>query len=264
MSINHRGEALKKNIIFSFILWLFLFSGRSVTLPDGAQNTDRIYFYEYWGSLFLHTEIGNIHIVSDDTLFIETVKEVRGVSPESALVLLDFLQTETDTLSGILNCSFYGPGEDFPEGIEWKVDFICHVLPDMNLNLYSGTGNIDVHEMFGRVSCNVGIGNINMAGGNGTVELKMDTGNINLRWSLKNTDALLVKGNTGNITLLLPLSLSAQLTVKLPSGNFSISGFEEVLTNSSSEHGMYVYTLKEGGSKIDVENLQGNITILGY
>lgn len=246
------------------VMWLISFSGRSIPLPDGAENIERKYFDKTFSSIFLHTETGNIHIVSDDTLFVETVKTVRNITPESALVLLDYVGTEIDSSDGQLRVIFENPMEGFPDDVSCQVSFICHVPPYLEINAYSGAGNVDVHEIFSKVVCAVGTGNINMAGGNGTVEIKIGTGNVNLRWSMRSTDALLIDSEVGNITALLPLSLSADLSVRLDVGNFSISGFEEVLTNTSSEQGLYIYTLKDGGTKVDITNITGNVTILGY
>ncbi|MBN1150115.1 DUF4097 family beta strand repeat protein [candidate division WOR-3 bacterium] len=253
-----------KRILCGVLLWFLVFSGRSTPLSDGAENIDRKYFDDYFPSIFLSTESGNIHIVSDDTLFVEIVKTIRNINPDSALVLLDYAEIEFDTSEGKLSYSFSGTSEGFPEDVSCQVSFICHVLPSTEIHAFSGSGNIDIHEIFSKVFCNVENGNINMAGGNGTVELKLGKGNINLRWSMRNTDALLIESGQGNITVLLPLSLCADLSVKLAQGNFTISGFEQILQNSSTEQGLYTFTLRDGGTKVDITNNQGNITILGY
>lgn len=253
-----------KRIFLGALFWFLVFSGRSITLSDGAENIDRKYFDGYFPHIFLSTQSGNIHIVSDDTLFVEIVKTIRNINPDSALVLLDYAEIEFDTSEEKLSFSFSGPSEDFPEDVSCNVSFICHIPPSTEIHATSISGNIDVHEIFSKVFCHVENGNINMSGGNGTVELKLGKGNINLRWSMRSIDSLLIESDQGNITVLLPLSLCADLSVKLKQGNFSISGFEEVLQNSSTEQGLYTYKLRDGGTKVDITNNQGNIIIIGY
>ena len=260
----------KKTFIFLifyivFVLPLSLYAGRVVLLENGAADIERFYIDYNPDILNLSTTTGSIHIISDDSFFVEVEKFINGIDCDSALYLLDYLSVDKEEEEQALSFTFDGPSTGFPEeGIKYMLNYICHVPPYTNINTEILYGNIDIYNIFGSVSINLLSGNIKMAGGQGSIFVDFDNGNLDIRWSLKTGSNIEIAAENGNISLMLPQSSSFTAEFGAETGVVSYHGFDDNLKEVSHEGNIYNIVVGGGKSIVNVFLNQGNVLIQGY
>ncbi len=258
--------------MFSFLLFYIIFmfpfslyAGRIVLLENGAADIERFYIDYNPGILNLSTTTGSIHIISDDSFFIEVEKIINGVDCDSALYLLDYISVNKEEEEQALSFTFDCPSVGFPEeGIKYMLNYICHVPPYTNINTEVLNGNIDIYNIFGSVSITLLSGNIKMAGGQGSIFVDFDNGNLDIRWSLKTGSDIEINAKSGNISLMLPQSSSFTAKFSAETGVVSYHGFDDNIKEASHEGNMYTIVVGAGKSIVNIFLIEGNVLIQGY
>lgn len=143
-----------------------------------------------------------------------------------------------------------------PIGEECEVDVSITAPPEVALNLWSGSGSVDVTGMKGELAFNVGSGSVKADGafkkidgksGSGNVDINgvagggnisVGTGTVNLRILENVAGKLDVKTGSGDATLTFPKD--SKVNAQLATGSGDVTN--DIATSDSAEYGVSVKT----------------------
>lgn len=162
-------------------------------------------------------------------------------------------------------CAFITEKSDFsevivrverPVGLDCKVDLDIQIPKEMNLNVWSGSGHIDITGIEGDLAFNVGSGsvtangkfskiegksgsgNVTINGVNGGGNLSVGSGSVDLRMLENVQGALDVKTGSGDANL--AFAKGSRIKAELATGSGNLSN--EIDTSDRADYGISVKT----------------------
>jgi DUF4097 and DUF4098 domain-containing protein YvlB len=274
---------------YSIIITLLLFISISV-YASGYQKKDVIkkqFDFPAHGSLKLHNRNGNIIIHSWDkqSIDMEAVKWVRSTNTRRAEHFFSKLNVKIEKGPGMLSIVVEYPKKEFESrwgpDIEFKVDFELYVPREINLDIYSRNGEIDIEDIAGKARVNSRNGNINLNSVDGDMDIYSRNGKIKmadiygaLEVETRNDDVTVdfrqvplkdrveISSRNGEIKIKFPQDFSAEISIETDSGE--IKTHFPIMISGRIKKGLLQGKVNNGGVPVKISTRNGDIELFTY
>jgi hypothetical protein len=150
-------------------------------------------------------------------------------------------------------------------GVSFEVTYHVKIPEWASVRVQTGTGEITVTGISGRLVANTGSGDIKAARLSGGVETRTSNGGIVVDLARLGTDPVTLRTVNGSVQLTLPASSDANLAASAVNGEVSVTGLTfEPTGEPGPERGRGKRLrgrLNNGGTSIDLQTVNGSIEI---
>lgn len=144
---------------------------------------------------------------------------------------------------------------------QYIVDYNITVPSDLPVNVYLENGHVTVNNLENTTFVVLGNGNVEYNNVSGASTVSIDTGTFNGTISLNPGSETLISTGNGDIDLAIPATTSAELFLQVGNGTISRENLD--LVNVQSTSNTLQGVLNGGAGLIDLETVNGNISIAG-
>ena len=266
----------KHELYFSALMGMFcliLFCS-SVTMAATAEETiKKNIAFEPGGYLSLSNMNGTVDIYAWDKNEIEIIahKKVTTSGPEEPEELLKALEVDIQEENGkVIIETHYPRGRSGGSFFNWlfkgnkhsmSVEYEIKVPRQIDLNIQTTNGGVNVEEIEGRVRIESTNGKIVVRSLDGVARCKTTNGSIKVDFNtLLNDEVLSFKTTNGSIKLYLPSDFSAEVDLKTTNGRINSDFPLEGQSRSSKRK--FRGLIKEGVNTLKCTTTNGNIDLI--
>ena len=206
---------------------------------------------------------GDVHIIgsaSADSVIVDGIKMVSSESQADAREHMEELGIGLIHLSDEIRISTQQPQET--HGRLYTVNYTIIVPEDFQVNVENVNGSVTVENILNYVEADNVNGAIDFTDIQGSVQANLVNGQITAKVILPENGDVDLQTVNGNIVLQVPVSVSVDLRADVVVGSITISGL--TVTDVTSTMTSYRCTIGTGRGDIDLETVNGNITVSGF
>ena len=148
-----------------------------------------------------------------------------------------------------------------PLGRQYIVDYDITVPSDLSLSVNLVNGYVDIDNMSNSVYVDVENGDVNFADVHGDSSISIENGSFYGFLSLNTDSEVLISTVNGDIDLDIPATTSADFFAQVTSGSIAWENLD--LANPHATSKTLQGILGDGSGLIDLETVNGNISIIG-
>lgn len=269
---------MKKNSLILLIIFsVFLINLMACAIADKTpfsreRSFEKSYKFPAGGRISLKNENGSIYINAwdKDEVRIYARKYVRAATQEMADKAVKEIKIEVDYQDGNMHIFTHNPyqrkGKDFSDflagrNVRVEVTYELNIPKNIEVRAKTMNGKIEVEEVKGRTEVSTMNGKVVIENAQGTVEADTMNGSIEAEIPMADgKDKIKLKTMNGGIRLYLAEDIKAN--IKATTANGSISSDFAIEKESSSSRRRLRGEINGGGTKIELETMNGSIKIL--
>lgn len=236
-------------------------------LFSGGQQAQEEFFFEEDArgrtEFRLHGINGNIDVIAQsgtENLVVGGFKRVRSSSLADAQEQLDRLDVVVSVESDAIVIRTEQPSDT--QGRTFEVEYNLIVPARLEGDIVNVNGNILIDAMNDDVEVMTTNGNISLRDHFGSADVTTTNGNLDATVTLPQNGEIDMNAVNGSLDVDIPQTTSATFEARLANGTITTSGlsFNDVQSTPVSFTGV----LGDGDGEIEMETVNGNITVVGF
>lgn len=260
----------RRFFLVSLVLSCLLLNG-TVRSYDAQEKFEKNIPFEPGGYLSVTNQNGNIKVSSwsDHTVQIIAYKRVNNAGSSEAENWLDKIEIEINQNDHEIEIKTHTPGqkESFLEkffskhNVSCSVEYEISVPEEIDLNLHSSNGNIDIRDIEGRVRLETTNGNIDAVGIKGLARCETTNGSIHAEFEqVPDQDRMSFETTNGSIKIFLPENFGGDFDLNTVNGSINSDFPIHVEGRWGKKH--FHGQVQDGQCSLDCATINGSIDVL--